>query len=207
MAPVLVTGFEPFGGHPSNPSSAVAQAVARREANGLEVVSVELPVDGSAAPARLRALLDDLRPAAVLMLGLAEGRPQPSLERVAVNLLDYPIPDNSGVSRRGEPVVDGAPPAYFSSLPLDAVLEAWRRENLPGYLSDTAGTYLCNQVFYTARHHLSATGRAPLPAGFLHLPCDESLALARPRPYVPLESQVRSVAAALDAITRRLEGA
>jgi pyroglutamyl-peptidase len=194
---VLITGFEPFGGHASNPSSAVAEALEGYTASRYLVRSTVLPVDGVAAPGLLRDLLDELDPAAVLMLGLAEGRPQPSIERVAVNALDYPIADNDGKKRTSEAVCPGGPDAFMSSLPIAAILAAWRESRLPGYLSDSAGTFLCNQVFYAARHHLSRTGRGTVPAGFIHLPCDEDLALEKPRPFVPLDLQVQSVRVAL----------
>src|SRR5262249_60552803 len=99
------------------------------------------PVGPGRAAARL---LRDHEPLAVLHVGLAAGRARIALERVAVNVMDYECPDNAGYQARGEPCEAGGPPAYFATLPLGAILEALAREAIPAYLSNTAGTYLCN---------------------------------------------------------------
>jgi pyroglutamyl-peptidase len=106
---------------------------------------------------------------AVVMLGLAGGRARVALERVGLNVMDYRQPDNRGDVVRGEPCVGGGPPAYWSTLPLPAILDALNAEGIPAYLSNTAGTFLCNYTLYTALHALAAAGRR-LPAGFIHLP-------------------------------------
>lgn len=202
---ILLTGFEPFGGDSSNPSWAVAQALDGLEIGAFRVRADRLSVDGSRAPKALRNLIDKHQPAAVVMLGLARGRVQIALERVAVNLLDYRIPDNTGRVRHGEPIVRGGPDAYLTTLPVQAILKAWHARTMPGYVSNTAGLYLCNQVFYAARHHLASSQRDRVPAGFIHLPSDESLVLNSPEAFVPLEFQVRAVRVALEVIAGTLE--
>lgn len=198
--PVLLTGFEPFGGDPSNPSWTVAARLDGLAVGSHAIVSRGLPVDGARAVPLLLDLLESLSPAAVVMLGLTGDRPQLSLERVAVNVADYRIPDNAGLRRADAPLAPDGPAAYFTTLPTRAILESWRAAGIPGYLSDSAGTFLCNEVFYAARHHLATAGRGAVPAGFVHLPCDEALALGRPRPYVPLEHQVAAVRLALEVV-------
>ncbi|MCD0167322.1 pyrrolidone-carboxylate peptidase, partial [Deinococcus sp. 12RED42] len=148
MNTLLLTGFEPFHTHPVNPSAEAALALDGQVLGGLRVVSALLPVEPHAACARLTELLDTGRPAAVLLTGLASGRPQVTLERVAVNVMDFRIPDNAGQQHRDAPVQAGGPDAYLSTLPLRAVLAAWHGAGIPGQLSDTAGTFVCNAVMY-----------------------------------------------------------
>lgn len=196
-----MTGFEPFGGDARNPSQEVVAALPER-ISGRVIRRGLLAVDATSALPALSRLIAETEPAAVLMLGLAAGRPQPSLERVAVNRLDHHRPDNAGRTAISEPIVHDGPDAYLSSLPLRAIATAWREAGIPGTLSDTAGTFLCNAVFYQARHLL----RDRAPAGFLHLPDDEALALTRrhPGPYVPLDHQTRAVLVAAETIVRHL---
>ncbi len=195
---ILLTGFEPFGGDLSNPSREIAIALDGHEFETYRVKSLVLSVDGSRAPKQLVKRLDALEPVVVIMLGLARGRVQIALERVAVNLLDYRIPDNAGRVHHGQPIVNDGPEAYFSTLPTARILEMWHSSNQPGYVSNTAGLYLCNQVFYTARHHLETRGRSTVPAGFIHLPSHESLVLNRLEAFVPLLDQIRAVQTAIE---------
>ena len=106
------------------------------------MVSALLPVDAARAPAALRDALEGLNPAAVLLTGLAAGRAQLSLERVALNVMDFRLPDNAGQTHRDRPIEAGGPDAVLSTLPLRAMLEGWRQAGVPGYVSDTAGLYL-----------------------------------------------------------------
>ena len=173
---VLITGFEPFGESSINPSQLLVEGAATAFPNGIEIVKAVLPVERTAGP---EALIDALlrhQPDAAICFGLAAGRPAISLERVAVNLMDYRIPDNAGETVQDQPVAPEGPPAYFSRLPLTAMHAALQANGIPAELSLTAGAYLCNQIFYTLMHHL-ATHRREIPAGFIHLPaCPEQAA-------------------------------
>lgn len=202
MQSILVTGFEPFGGDEHNPSREVLASLPER-IDGRPVSTAVLEVDGLAGPARVVRLLAEQAPAAVLMLGLAAGRPQLSLERIAVNRLDHRLPDNAGRTSDDQPLVVGGPDAYLTSLPARSILAAWHEAGMPGSLSDTAGLFVCNAVFYRARHALGERA----PAGFMHLPDDETLALTRrrPGPYVALDHQARGVLLALRTIARHLD--
>jgi pyroglutamyl-peptidase len=195
---ILLTGFEPFGGDFSNPSQEIAIALDGHEFETYRVKSLVLPVDGARAPQQLIKRLEALEPVAVIMLGLARGRLQIALERVALNLLDYRIPDNAGRVHHGQPIVADGPDAYFSTLPVSRILEMWHSSNQPGYVSNTAGLYLCNQVFYTARHHLETHAKGHVPAGFIHLPSHESLVLDKLEAFVPLVDQIRAVQTAIE---------
>ena len=166
---ILVTGFEPYGAHPANPSEGLAKAVDARRIGAHGVRGVVLPVHHVDAAERLAPILAETSPAAVVHLGLAEGRARVALERVAVNVMDYPLPDNAGYRATGEPCVPGGPTAYFSTLPLAAMLKALIGEGIPAYISSTAGTYLCNQMLYWTLHAVSGRARPPA-VGFVHFP-------------------------------------
>lgn len=168
-AHLLVTGFEPFAGDTANPSQEAVKALDGRRVGGLPVHGLVLPVQHEEARAALAPALAEPGLRAAVMLGLAGGRARVALERVGLNVMDYRQPDNRGDVVRGEPCVAGGPPAYWSTLPLPDILEALAAEGIPAYVSNTAGTFLCNYTLYTALHALDAAGRR-IPAGFIHLP-------------------------------------
>jgi hypothetical protein len=141
MRSVLVTGFETFGGHDENPSALVATTLDGREIAGARVIGRILPVDLDGLDAALDAALADQNPDAVLAFGLAGNEAVIRLERVALNVADFGIPDNAGGMRRNAPLEPGGPDARFSRLPLEAILDATLAAGIPARLSDTAGLY------------------------------------------------------------------
>lgn len=167
--PLLVTGFEPFGGETVNPAMDLLPRLARRRIAGHRVATALLPVAFGAALTELAHAMERERPSLVLAIGQAGGRARLSLERVALNLIDARIPDNAGAQPVDVPVIAGAPAAYFSSLPLKAALHALQERGIPAELSLSAGSYVCNAVFYALRHLAETAPGAPR-AGFLHLP-------------------------------------
>jgi pyroglutamyl-peptidase len=200
---ILLTGFEPFGTYKDNPSAGVAEALDGRRVGDDTVRSAVLPVHHARAAAVVAQLVRDSTPRAIVHLGLAGGRARIALERVAVNVMDFEIADNAGYRATGEPCVADGPAAYFSTLPLEAMLEALTAEGVPAYLSSTAGTYLCNQTFYTTRHRLASHG-PDVPAGFIHLPLSPSMVVAaavdQPSMDVPL--MVRAIEIALRVVAQ-----
>ena len=211
MPTLLLTGFEPFHTHPTNPSAQAAEALNGLEVGELRVRSALLPVEPHAAGDALRALLDRHAPDAVLLTGLAAGRPQATVERVALNVMDFVIPDNAGQTYRDQPAEPdaSAPAAYLSTLPLRAILEAWRAGGIPGAISNTAGLYVCNFVLYRTLHHLACSGRSQVPCGFLHVPANAEVALAVPEdrpalPYLPQEEITRAVRVVAEALAHHL---
>jgi pyroglutamyl-peptidase len=169
VSTILVTGFEPFGAHSVNPTEGLAKAVDGRRVGDFAVVGVVLPVHHADTAKRLGAVLAETNPAAILQLGLAGGRARIALERVALNVMDYEVPDNAGFRASGEPCVPGGPTAYFSTLPMAAMLKALVDEGIPAYTSNTAGTYLCNQTLYWTLHAVRDLPRPPR-VGFIHFP-------------------------------------
>jgi pyroglutamyl-peptidase len=164
----LVTGFEPFGGDSVNPALEAALRLPRM-LDALEIATRSLPSVFGQAIAALEDALIATRPDIVLCVGLAGGRTELSLERVAINVDDARIPDNDGQQPIDRPVVAGGPAAYFTTLPIKAAVRALREAGLPAAVSNTAGTFVCNHVFYGLMH-LAATRHLPLRGGFLHVP-------------------------------------
>jgi len=200
---ILLTGFEPFGGYKHNPSAEVAEALHRRSVGDVAIYGAILPVHHARAAALVNQLVRDVAPRAIVHLGLAGGRARLALERVAVNVMDFEIADNAGYRAAGEPCVAGGPAAYFSTLPLEAIQEALGAEGVPAYLSSSAGTYLCNQTFYTTRHLLESRGLRT-PAGFIHLPLSPAMVVAsgldQPSMDVPLI--IRAIELALRVVAQ-----
>ena len=195
---VLLTGFEAFDGDPVNPSGEVAKQLDGRVLGDCVVRSAILPVQHEAARAVVSPLLDAPELAAVVHLGLAGGRARVSLERVAVNVMDYSRPDAHGQVLSGVACVEDGPAAYFSTLPLRAMLAALTAEGIPAAVSNTAGTYLCNDISYTTLHALACRGRS-IPTGFIHLPLLPSMVSAHglEEPSMDLPLMVRAIEIAL----------
>lgn len=204
---VLLTGFEPFDGSPINPSALLAQRISERDVAGCELRAAILPVDRWRGPAAVVKAIDDFNPDIVLSLGQASGRGAISIERVAVNLMDYRIADNAGHIATDEPIVPAGPAAYFATLPVREMCAAAQQAGVPAELSLSAGTYLCNQVLYTVLHHLERRPMRTGLAGFIHVPMLPEQAAAQmaaqsrltPTPSMGLETMKSGVEAALEA--------
>src|SRR5262249_52352383 len=143
------------------PTEGLAKAVDGRRIGDFTVQGLVLPVHHADTAARLEPLLAESHPEVVLHLGLAGGRARIALERVAVNCMDYEVPDNAGPRPLGHPCPPGAPTPYFPPLPLPAMLKALLDEGFPAYTSNTAGTYLCNQTLYWTLHAVRDMARPP----------------------------------------------
>lgn len=167
---VLLTGFAPFGGETDNPSWDAVRALDGLSIAGHRIDARCLPVAFGQSLRELRAHLDELRPALVLCVGQAGGRAQISIERVAINIDDARIADNRGAQPIDLPVIADGPAAYFSDLPIKAMLAALHEAGLPAQISQSAGTYVCNHVFYGLMHALRERGEAGVRGGFIHIP-------------------------------------
>lgn len=165
---VLVTGFEPFGGEGINASLEAVRRLPKR-IGAAEIVTAELPTSYARSIPALEAAIARSTPGLVLCVGQAGDRGALCVERVAVNLQDARIPDNDGARPADAPVVAGGPAAYLSTLPVRAAVAALRAAELPAQLSMSAGTFVCNHVFYGLMH-LDATGAHHFRGGFLHVP-------------------------------------
>ncbi|MFC7402053.1 pyroglutamyl-peptidase I [Citricoccus sp. GCM10030269] len=182
---ILLTGFEPFAGDGHNPSWPAAREAAARLRDGafpgsslnaaelagaVEAVAVELPCSFTGSTEAFDRALADHRPDVVICCGLAGGRTEVAVERVALNLQDARIPDNDGYQPAGEPVDDAGPAAYFSTLPVKRTVAALKGAAIPAALSLSAGSFVCNHLFYVL---MNRAPTVPLrSAGFVHVPWD-----------------------------------
>lgn len=183
---MLVTGFEPFAGASVNPSSELARRLSDI------AVTAALPVEFGPLERLLGDLLEEVRPSAVVCLGLSQGCRGLTFERVAVNLVDARISDNAGVQPVDQPVVAGGPTGYFTTLPVKAMASAVRAAGIPAELSLSAGSYACNALMYLALHAAAALPERSRPrCGFVHVPSE---------PTLSLDAQERGLRAALRVV-------
>lgn len=196
---ILVTAFDPFGGETVNPAQE-AVALLPETIGGHRVHKLTVPTVFGAAAELVTNTMDKLRPDAVVCVGQAGGRRAVSVERVAVNLMDARIRDNAGNQPEDQPVAEGGPAAYFSTLPVKAMAQAIKDAGLEGAVSYTAGTFVCNSLLYSVLHHAAAH----MPAArccFIHVPfIPEQTAGKEGVPSMPLEDMVRALTAAIGAI-------
>jgi len=166
---ILVTGFEPFDGEATNASQEAVQRLPAR-IGAIELATAILPTSYARSSPALESAIARTTPQLVLCVGQAGDRAALCIERVAVNLQDARIADNDGARPVDLPVAAGGPAAYLSTLPVRAAVAALHAAELPAQLSMSAGTFVCNHVFYRVMH-LAATGSLRFRAGFLHVPC------------------------------------
>lgn len=197
---ILVVGFEPFGGEPINPALEAARRLDGRWFGAYEVVAYALPVVRGACLDRLAAAIEEFDPAVVIALGQAAGRAEITPERVAINVDDYRIADNAGERPVDEPVIVGGPVAYWSTLPIKALVRALLDAGVPAKVSNSAGTFVCNHLFYGLMHALAAEGDIRR-GGFIHVPyLPEQAARIGGQPSMALETMVRGLEAAIGAV-------
>ena len=165
---MLLTGFEPFNGQAVNPSALAVRELAGRDIAGRRVHAEVLPVVFGAAPIVLRRLLRELRPELVICVGEAGGRTGITVERVAINVDDAPIRDNAGAQPIDRRIARRGPAAYWSTLPIKAVVSALVERGVPASVSSSAGTFVCNHLFYSLMHELAR--RPGVRGGFIHVP-------------------------------------
>jgi pyroglutamyl-peptidase len=165
----MLTAFEPFGGEKINPSAEAARQIAGIEFRNALVRVIELPVDRFRAIESACEQVFAARPDVLIMLGEAGGRFRITPERVAINVDYFRIPDNAGNKVTDEPIIEGGPVGYFSTLPIRAIVERLIEAKIPAAISNSAGTYLCNRLFYSVMHLIAIEG-LPTRAGFIHVP-------------------------------------
>jgi len=191
----LFTGFEPFGGEGVNASIEAVRRL-RERAGTLDVVTAELPTSYSRSHAVLEAAIARAEPDIVLCVGQAGERAALCVERLAVNIQDAEIADNDGARPVDTPIVPGGPAAYLATLPVRSAVTAMQAAGLPAQLSMSAGTFVCNHVFYRLMH-LAAARRRPYRGGFLHVPCLPQQARAG-KPSLSLSDIVQGVEIVLE---------
>ena len=199
MKKLLLTAFAPFDGERINPALEAVKLVKDKIGN-LLIVKLEVPTVFGKSIDTVREAIEREKPDFVLSIGQAGGRAEITPERVAINLDDARIPDNEGNQPIDEPIFPDGENAYFSTLPVKAMVEAIRKEGLPSSLSNSAGTYVCNHLMYGVLYYLDK--RPVIKAGFIHVPyIPEQVKNKKDIPSLELSEIVRGLEAAITAIT------
>ena len=193
MNKVLLTGFEPFGTAASNPSGEIVKQI-----SGDNIVTAILPVAYAQSAEALLGLIEHHKPDVVICLGQAEGRTQITPERIAINLDDARLADNEGVTRIDEPILVDGPVAYVSTLPIKEFVTVINAAGVPAAVSLSAGTFLCNHIFYVAQDALRGT---KVRSGFVHVPLmDEQAGEFPGLPTMPLDQMIKAVRTMLEVL-------
>lgn len=195
---ILFTAFEPFQQETIN-ATMEALALLPDSAHGHTLTRRILPVEFGKAITAIEMLVEELCPDAVICLGQATGRADVTPERVAINVSDARIPDNGGFQPADLPIREDGPAAYFSTLPVRDMIAAMKKVGVPASLSNTAGTFVCNNLMYGLLDYLGRTGRH-IPAGFIHIPATPAQAVERPSPSLAPETVAKGLLAAISVL-------
>ena len=193
MSKILVTGFEAFDKSALNPSAEIVKAL-----KGDDLVTEILPVVFGQASAQLRELIDLHKPSAVLCLGQAEGRSEMTPERIAINLDNARITDNAGNQPLEQRIIADGPDGHFSTLPIEKMVAAMKAAGIPASISLSAGTFVCNHIFYVLQDYLKDSS---VKSGFMHVPLmDEQRREFPTLPTMPIRQMVAGVQISLDVL-------
>ncbi len=200
---ILITGFEPFQGEKCNPSCEVLNYLPE-QIDHARLYFLTVPVVFRTSLAKIEQAMKQIQPDVVLSLGQAGGLAQISLERIGINLDDARIADNEGAQPFEQPIDPKGPAAYFATLPLKAIQEGLRQQNIPAVISNTAGTFVCNHVLYGVRA-LCERVYPQVRSGFIHLPYLPQQTLDRPgTPSMSMEDMVRAMVTVIQVLVREL---
>jgi pyroglutamyl-peptidase len=203
MTKILLTGFEPFDGAPSNPSWDAVTLVAQQWDSPHDLVTARIPVVFAEAGAMMGLLIALHEPDVVVSTGLANGRSAITPERIAVNIEDARIADNAGDQPSDRPIDPAGPTALWSGLPIKAIVRELDAAGIPSRISDSAGTYVCNSLMY---HLMGAVNGTAIAAGFVHVPCSPELAALSGEPSLELETIANGLRIAVDVTVAGLQG-
>lgn len=195
MKKVLVTGFEPFGGDEVNPSLEIIKRLSGVMIEGGEIVTCQVPVTRYESIDCVLTAIAEHQPSVVINLGLGAGRIAITPERVAINVDDFRIADNAGNQPIDEPIVENGSSAFFSTLPIKAITQALNKNGIACEVSNSAGTFVCNHLFYGLQHHLMGQSIAQ---GFIHVPLMKPVNDQTASPSMRLEDMVRGIVLAAE---------
>jgi pyroglutamyl-peptidase len=200
---ILLTGFEPFDGSSVNPSEQIIHNLTDESFFDVQLETVLLPVDATRGPQVLLDSVKTFQPEAVVCLGQASRRAVLSIERVALNLLDFRIPDNAGNQVQDRLIVPKGPAAYFTTLQVREIFERLKGAGIPAELSLSAGAYLCNQVTYLLMHSLHEQ-ELNIPAGFIHLPAlpEQVARMKESVPSMSLDTMLRGIQIVIQVVAK-----
>ncbi len=201
MKRILLCAFDPFGGEEINPA---LEAVKLVRFEGAEIEKCEVPTVFFKSVGVVVERIKKFLPDAVVMIGQAGGRDKIMPERVAINISDASICDNEGNRPQDEPVAEGAPAAYFSTLPIKAIVGELKDAGIPSAVSNSAGTFVCNHLMYGVLHYIEQNS-IDCVAGFVHIPYLPEQVVGKDNvPSLPLEVDVRAIERILDVVLREI---
>ena len=197
MIKILLTAFEPFGNDVENAAAIVCHQIPS-QGEGYQIEKRILPTEFTAGAAALMQAMDEVQPEMVLCLGQAGGRKHVTPERVAINLMDGPIPDNCGYQPDEVEIIPGGPAAYLTNVPVKAVVKQAHEAGYPVQVSNSAGLYVCNCIFYTLMNRIAYTpANEAVPAvwgDFIHVPyLKEQQGIPEEMPALPTAQVVETV--------------
>ena len=197
---ILVTGFDPFGGDAINPAFEAVKLIPAKVA-GATIIKEEIPTVFGKCGEVLEKLIEKHQPDAVMCVGQAGGYSAIAVEKIAVNLAEARIPDNENQQPSDEAIVEGAPLAYFATLPVKAMVQAIKDNGIPAKVTYSAGTFVCNDIMYRLLH-MTAQKFPKIRGGFVHVPFDTAQVVGRPdgTPSMPITTIAKSLEYALEAI-------
>lgn len=185
---ILITGFNSFGGETINPSSIILENLPRY-INNDEIFTLELPTEFKKSSELLKKHINLTQPNIIISLGQAGGRSNISVERVSININDARIPDNAGYSPIDEDIQSDGDTAYFSTLPVKAIIKNLKDNNIPCEISNTAGTFVCNHIMYEALYYIKKN-KLNINSGFIHIPY---LPEQNKKPFLKLETMIKAI--------------
>lgn len=204
---ILVTGFDPFGGESVNPSYEAVRLLPD-VISGAELIKLEIPTVCGKSTEVVAGKIEECNPDAVISVGQAGGANAIRIERIAVNLDDYRIPDNEGNQPIDTPIYVDGPNAYFSTLPIKPIRDAMGEKGIASEVSNSAGLFVCNHVFYSIRHLCETRYRERrIMSGFIHVPYIPEQTVDKPNePSMPLEDIVIAIKTTVEVVVDDYSG-
>ena len=195
---VLITGFDPFGGEKINPAWEAVKGI-KDIIEGAKIIKLEIPTVFNKSIEKVKEAMELEKPDIVLCIGQAGGRYYITIERVAINVDDARIEDNEGNQPIDIPVFEDGENAYFSNLPIKAMVEEIKGQGIPASISNSAGTFVCNHIMYGVLYHINKTYKN-MRGGFIHVPfINEQVLDKKNQPYMPVEHITKALEAAIKA--------
>lgn len=199
---VLITGFDPFGGEKINPAWEAVKGLPDK-IEGMDIVKLQIPTIFKKSGKKLFENIDAVKPDVVICVGQAGGRYEFCLERVAINIEDGRIPDNEGYQPIDTIIYEDGKNAYFTRLPIKAIVEEVKKEGIPAAVSNTAGTYVCNHIMYSLLYYLDKKGLNNVRGGFIHVPyIPEQVVDKKNTPYMELSRMTKALEIAIKAMKK-----
>ena len=195
---VLITGFDPFGGETMNPAWEAVKLL-KDEIGGAQIIKPQMPTVVGKSIQKIHEKMQEIHPDIVISVGQAGGRFGVTPERVAINVTDARIPDNEGNQPIDVPIFEDGDTAYFSNLPVKAMVQAIKHAGYPSVLSNSAGTYICNHVMYGILYYIQKEFPG-VRGGFIHVPYATAQVVDKPQtPSMSLADIAASLEAAVEA--------